>query len=89
MPEQTVVVRNKLGLHARASAKLASTANRFNAEVELIRDGISINAKSIMGIMMLAAAQGTVLTIRTRGEEAHEALAAVVGLIEGGFGEVE
>ncbi len=89
MPEQTVVIRNRLGLHARASAKLASTANRFDAEVELVRDDVSINAKSIMGIMMLAAAKGTVLTVRTKGEEAKEALAAVVALIEDGFGEAE
>ncbi len=89
MPEQQVQIVNKLGLHARASAKLAATASRFSAEVTLIRDDIAVNAKSIMGIMMLAATRGSMLRIRTEGDDAEQAMQALVQLIEDRFGEDE
>jgi len=89
MPEQEVRIINKLGLHARASAKLAATAGRFVADVLLIKDDITVNAKSIMGIMMLAATSGSTLRIRTTGDDAEQALQAIVQLIENRFGENE
>ena len=89
MPERTVVVRDKLGLHARASAQVASTASRFRADVQLVKDGVAVNGKSIMGIMMLAAARGTKLTIRTSGDDAEHALQAIAELIEHRCGEDE
>jgi len=89
MSEQEVRIVNKLGLHARASAKLAATASQFVAEVALIKDDITVNAKSIMGIMMLAATKGSILRIRTKGDDAEQALRAIVQLIESRFGENE
>lgn len=89
MPERQVCIRNKLGLHARASAKLATTAGKFSSDITLIKDEISVNAKSIMGIMMLAASKGSWLTIRTEGEDAEAALEAIVQLVDSGFGEQE
>ncbi len=89
MSEQEVRIVNKLGLHARASAKLAATASQFVADVALIKDDITVNAKSIMGIMMLAATKGSILRIRTKGDDAEQALRAIVQLIESRFGENE
>lgn len=89
MPQREVEIVNKLGLHARASAKLTQTASRFAAEVWLSRNGRRVNAKSIMGVMMLAAGKGSRIAIETDGADADEALAALVGLIEDRFGEGE
>ncbi|MDX8401429.1 MAG: HPr family phosphocarrier protein [Mariprofundaceae bacterium] len=85
--ERIVVIRNRLGLHARASSKLAQLASRFAAEVRLVRGDVEVNAKSIMGIMMLAAARGTELVLRAEGPDAEEALDAIEALINDRFGE--
>jgi phosphocarrier protein len=87
MPKTEVAIINKLGLHARASAKLARLANNFASEVWLQRNERRVSAKSVMGLMMLAAAQGTTLTIETVGKDANEAMARIVELIADRFGE--
>jgi phosphocarrier protein HPr len=89
MPEREVEIVNKLGLHARASAKLTQTASKFAADVWLSRNGRRVNAKSIMGVMMLAAGKGSRVAIETDGADADQALAALVTLIEDKFGESE
>ena len=80
---------NKLGLHARASAKLTQTASEFKSDVWLERNGKRVNAKSIMGVMMLAAAKGSTVNIETIGEDDEAALQAVLALIGDRFGEEE
>ena len=85
----TIVISNKLGLHARASAKLTKLAGSFHSEVHLVRTGRRINAKSIMGVMMLAAGLGTEIQIETEGEDAQAAMDAIRALIEDRFGEGE
>jgi len=82
-----VTVVNKLGIHARPSARITQVATGFSSEVWMSRKGRRINAKSIMGVMMLAAGKGSTLVIETEGEDEEEALAALVELIESGFGE--
>jgi len=89
MQQQDVEIINKLGLHARASAKLTQTAGRFESEVWLTRDGRRVNAKSIMGVMMLAAAKGVRIGIETAGPDEADALAALTALIADRFGEGE
>ena len=89
MPQREVEIVNKLGLHARASAKLTQTASGFAADVWLSRNGRRVNAKSIMGVMMLAAGKGSRVAIETDGTDADQALAALVTLIEDKFGESE
>jgi phosphocarrier protein len=89
MPQREVEIVNKLGLHARASAKLTHTASKFAADVWLSRNGRRVNAKSIMGVMMLAAGKGSRVAIETDGADADQALAALVTLIEDKFGESE
>ena len=89
MPQQEIEVVNKLGLHARASAKLTQLASKFKSEVHLTRNGRRVNAKSIMGVMMLAAARGTTVTLGTSGPDESEALAAIAGLFADKFGEGE
>jgi len=89
MPEKHVHIRNKLGLHARASARLVSTASRFSSEITLIKESIEVNGKSIMGIMMLAASKGTELLVRAEGNDADEALCAIEELVNDRFGEDE
>jgi phosphocarrier protein len=89
MPQREVEIVNKLGLHARASAKLTQTASKFAADVWLSRNGRRVNAKSIMGVMMLAAGKGSRIAIETDGADADEALDALVTLIEDKFGEGE
>ena len=89
MIEKQVTISNKLGLHARAAAKLVSQAARFASEMELIKGSQTINCKSIMGVMMLAASQGTVLTLRVDGEDEKEAMLALTTLIDDKFGEGE
>jgi phosphocarrier protein HPr len=85
--ELTIV--NKLGLHARASAKLVSAAAGFKSEITLARNGQQVNAKSIMGVMMLAAAQGTAIQVCADGKDEAAALAALSELINNRFGEDE
>jgi phosphocarrier protein HPr len=82
-----VTIRNRKGLHARASAKFVKCAETFDAEVVVLRDGQSVGGTSIMGLMMLAAGPGSVLSIRAEGPDAGPALAALIGLVEDGFGE--
>ena len=81
-------IRNKLGLHARPSAQLTKTASQFRSEVWIAKAGRRVNAKSIMGVMMLAAGPGAVVTVDASGPDAEQAVRAVGELIEGGFGEV-
>ena len=94
--ERTLKITNKLGLHARAAAKLVQTAARFKSDVKIGRvdsgkgsgaQANEVNAKSIMGVLMLAAANGTTVRLTAEGEDAEEALAVLVLLIEGKFGE--
>ncbi|MDA8384034.1 MAG: HPr family phosphocarrier protein [Betaproteobacteria bacterium] len=89
MQRQDVRIVNKLGLHARASAKLTHEAGRFASEVWLSTNGRRINAKSIMGVMMLAAGKGTVLQVEASGPDEAEAVLAVVKLVNERFGERE
>jgi phosphocarrier protein len=86
---QDVLIINKLGLHARASAKLTQLASQFPCEVWLSRNNRRINAKSIMGVMMLAAAKGSTIAIETNGEREQEAMDALLALINDYFGEGE
>ena len=89
MQQREIEIVNKLGLHARASAKLTQMAGQFTAEVWISRDARKVNAKSIMGVMMLAAAKGSVVTIQTDGPDEAQAMTALVGLINDKFGEGE
>jgi phosphocarrier protein len=83
----TVRIVNRRGLHARAAAKLVNAAERFSANVEVVRDGQAVSARSIMGLMMLGAGMGSTIELRADGFDAHEALEALAGLIEAGFNE--
>jgi phosphocarrier protein len=87
MLKATVTINNKLGLHARASAKLTKLAGSFACEVHMSRNGRRINAKSIMGVMMLAAGLGSEVEIETDGSDEEHALQAIVALIADRFGE--
>jgi phosphocarrier protein len=89
MPERRVTIINKLGLHARAAAKLVATASRFPAHIRVEKDNREVNAKSIMGIMMLAAGKGSDLVLHADGEGAEEALSALEELIANRFDEDE
>jgi len=89
MPSAEAVIVNKLGLHARASAKLTQLASAFKSEIWLSRSGRRVNAKSIMGVMMLAAGKGAAVTIEAEGDDADVALDAIRGLIAEKFGEDE
>jgi phosphocarrier protein len=89
MLQREVEIINKLGLHARASARLTQVAGRFEADVWLSRNGRRVNAKSIMGVMMLAAAKGSTIMIETVGADENEAMRAVEELIASRFGEGE
>lgn len=89
MLKRDVEIVNKLGLHARASAKLTQIASSYACEVWLERSGRRINAKSIMGVMMLAAAKGATITIETDGADEQAALDAIVALVADKFGEGE
>jgi len=87
MISRSFTIRNTLGLHARPSAQITQTASRFKSEVFIAKDGRRVNAKSIMGVMMLAAGCGSVVTIETTGADEEQAMQAVGALIESGFGE--
>ncbi|MBI3902133.1 MAG: HPr family phosphocarrier protein [Nitrosomonadales bacterium] len=89
MLQQDALIINKLGLHARASAKLTQTASQYPCEVWLSRNGRRVNAKSIMGVMMLAAAKGATINVETSGEQEQEAMHALIALINDYFGEGE
>jgi phosphocarrier protein HPr len=89
MQLQDVLIRNRLGLHARASAKLTQLASSFKCEVMMSRNNRRVNAKSIMGVMMLAASKGTMISIETNGEDEVEAMHALLNLINDYFGEGE
>ena len=87
MPQRDVEILNKLGLHARASAKLTQLAAKFQSEVVMSRNNRKVNAKSIMGVMMLAAGKGSKVTLETSGPDENEAMEAIVALISDYFGE--
>ncbi len=87
MLSRTVTVVNMRGLHARAAAKFVTLAERYGASVEVLRDGQSVSARSIMGLMMLGAGQGSQLELQADGWDAKEALDALTGLVEAGFNE--
>jgi phosphocarrier protein HPr len=89
VPSAELVIANRLGLHARASAKLTQLANGFAAEIWLTRNGRRVNAKSIMGVMMLAAGKGATVTVEAEGADAAAALAAIGRLIADKFDEGE
>ena len=89
MPQATTTVSNKLGLHARASAKLTKLAGSFPCEVWISKGERRVNAKSIMGVMMLAAGLGSEVTLETHGERDQEALDAILALMADKFGEGE
>jgi phosphocarrier protein HPr len=84
---RTVTVTNKRGMHARAAAKFVMMAERFGASVDVIRDGQSVPARSIMGLMMLGAGRGSAIELRAEGWDAKEALDALAALVESGFDE--
>ena len=89
MQEKEIEIINKLGLHARAAAKLVKLASGFDCEIDIQKDNQKVNAKSIMGVMMLAASRGNVVTIQTEGNEELEAMDAVERLFNDKFGEPE
>lgn len=89
MIEREVEIVNRLGLHARAAAKLVHTASAYRSRVTLIKDGEEVDAKSILGLLLLAAAQGSKIVLRTQGDDQDTALTAVCALIADRFGEGE
>ncbi|UCC56520.1 MAG: HPr family phosphocarrier protein [Gammaproteobacteria bacterium] len=89
MQEKEVVIDNRLGLHARAAAKFVTLASSFSSEVEVSKDGQTVNGKSIMGVMMLAASKGTQLVITTRGNDEDDAAQQLEELVRDKFGEAE
>jgi phosphocarrier protein len=89
MIKARITINNKLGLHARASAKLTKLAGGFASDIHLSRNGRRVNAKSIMGVMMLAAGMGTEIEIEAEGADQQQAVDALLGLIEAKFGEGE
>jgi phosphocarrier protein HPr len=89
MIKQDIQIINKLGLHARASSKLTQTASQFASEIWIEKNGRKVNAKSIMGVMMLAAAMGSHITLEANGADEHAAMTALQALINDYFGEGE
>ena len=89
MVEETITLKNRLGLHARAAAKLVHTAARVESKVTLTKDGDEVDGKSILGLLLLAASKGTSLLLRVDGTDEMEALAAIVDLVERRFDESE
>jgi phosphocarrier protein HPr len=87
--KQDILIINKLGLHARASTKLTQTASQFKSDIWIERNGRRVNAKSIMGVMMLAASKGSTVTLEANGGDEVEAMDALVALINNRFGEPE
>ncbi len=87
MQSRQFIIKNRLGLHARAAAQLVQTANKFAAEVTLIKEDLEVNGKSIMGILLLAAPKETEITVRVDGDDEIEGMQLLAELIEDGFGE--
>ena len=87
MVEQNVTIQNQLGLHARACAVLVKQAARFASHIVIARDGLEVNGKSILGVMMLAAERGAEITLRVEGSDEVQALAALVKVVNDKFGE--
>ena len=85
----TLEIKNRLGLHARAAALLVQTTGRYNAEVTIAKDGEVVNGRSIMGVMMLAAEQGSRIDVTAKGPQAREALEAITALVDARFNEPE
>jgi phosphocarrier protein len=85
--ERNFEIVNTLGLHARAAAALVQTAQKFRSDIQICKDSITVNGKSIMGLLMLAAAKGTTIQIRTEGSDASEAMEAIGELVRNGFWE--
>jgi len=83
--ERTVTIRNKLGLHVRPASLFVERASKFKSDIYIIKDGEKVNGKSIMGVLSLAAEQGSDLTIRAEGEDCEEAVEALSELVEEGF----
>jgi phosphocarrier protein HPr len=89
MREETLTLKNRLGLHARAAAKLVHTASSFKSKITLTKDGDEVDAKSILGLLLLAAGKGTRLLVKIDGEDENEAMAALKDLIDRKFDESE
>jgi phosphocarrier protein HPr len=89
MVEKKILIKNRLGLHARAAVKFVNTANRYSSTVKVIKDAAEIDGKSILGILTLAATQGTAVILRISGKDEAEALEALEELVKSKFGEKE
>ena len=87
MAERSVKIVNKLGIHARPAAEIVKTASRFGSSITIVRDDLEVNGKSIMGVMMLAAEQGSTIDLKADGPDAEAALDALEAVIADGFGE--
>ena len=87
MEEATVTILNRLGIHVRPAALIVQVSSKFQSEVKLVKNGVEVNGKSIMGVMMLAAGQGSQLTIIAQGKDEKEAVAALVELVRARFNE--
>ena len=87
MQERPVTIINKLGLHARAAARFVTIASSFSSSIDIAKDGQKVNGKSIMGVMMLAAARGVVIDVCVDGADADEALTEITRLVQNRFGE--
>ena len=87
MPEREVKIVNKLGIHARPAAEIVKTAGKFKSSITIVRDDLEVNAKSIMGVMMLAAEFGATIVLRATGDDAEAALDALAACIANKFGE--
>ncbi|UCC44714.1 MAG: HPr family phosphocarrier protein [Candidatus Zixiibacteriota bacterium] len=87
MVSKSATIVNKLGLHARPCAQLVSVATKFESEIFFVKNGLRVNGKSIMGVMVLAAEKGTVITIEVQGPDEDEAVEALLEVIDSGFGE--
>lgn len=85
--DRTLEIRNEKGLHARASAKFVETVERFDARADVSKDGMTVSGDSIMGLLMLAAAKGSSIKVKTSGEEATQLMSAIASLIDDKFGE--
>jgi phosphocarrier protein HPr len=89
MKEKELLIENKLGLHARAAAQIVKTASAYASKIVLVKDGLEVDGKSIMGIMMLAAAKGSSVTVQVHGEDEEQAIAGLERLFKDKFGEKE
>jgi phosphocarrier protein len=87
MPEREVKIINKLGIHARPAAEIVKTAGKFKSNITIVRDDLEVNAKSIMGVMMLAAENGATIVLRALGDDSEQALDALAAVIANKFGE--